>query len=53
MNLVQIEAQRKAQVQALGVRYYKLTKSQAMAALCAANAPKKTGSPFPAHKEVA
>jgi hypothetical protein len=53
MTLVQLEAQRKAAAQALGVRYYKLTKSQAMAALCLANAPKRTGSPFPAHKEAA
>ena len=49
MNLLQIEAQRKAAAKALGVRYYKLTKSQAMAALCKVNAPKKIGSPFPSN----
>jgi hypothetical protein len=53
MNLIQIEAQRRAAAKALGVRYYKLTKSQAMAALVNVNSPKRTGSPFPAHKEVA
>jgi hypothetical protein len=49
MNLLQIEAQRKAAAKALGVRYYKLTKKQAMEALVKANAPKKTGSPFPSN----
>jgi hypothetical protein len=49
MTLVQLEAQRRAAAAALGVRYYRLTKSQAMEALVKANAPKKTGSPFPSH----
>ena len=48
MTLAQIEQQRRQAAQALGVRYYKLTKSQAMEALVKANAPKRTGSPFPA-----
>lgn len=47
MTLAQIEQQRKQAAQTLGVRYYKLTKSQAMEALVKANAPKRTGSPFP------
>jgi hypothetical protein len=46
MTLVELEAQRKAQAQKLGVRYYKLTKSQAMAALVEANKP-KTARPWP------
>jgi len=48
MTLAQIEQQRKQAAKALGVRYYKLTKLQAMEALVKANAPKRTGSPFPA-----
>jgi hypothetical protein len=57
MTLIELEAQRRAAAKALGIRYYKLTKSQAMEALCQANAHKKTGAvignPFPSHKETA
>ena len=48
MTLAELEAQRKLQAKTLGVRYYRLTKQQAMAALCKANAPKKRlPYPFP------
>jgi hypothetical protein len=48
MTLVELEAQRRAQAQALGVRYYRLSKSQAMAALVQANAPRTVRAwPFP------
>jgi len=51
MNLIQLEAQRKAAAKAQGVRYYKLTKRQAMEMLCKINTVKRQGSPFPANKE--
>lgn len=47
MTLAQLEAQRKAQALALGIRYTKLSPRQALEALVKANAPKTTGSPFP------
>lgn len=48
MNLVELEARRKEAAKALGVRYCKLTKKQALEALVKLNAPKeKLSYPFP------